>query len=514
MLEKTYRDNPLLDFPYFASNFLKIRSKSGAIVPLILNRAQMYAHNLLENQLQTTGKVRAIICKGRQQGMSTYTGARFCHRTITSRGMKAFILTHESEATTNLFEITKRYVDNMPKGLCPKPDTSAANKLYFKTLDSGYAVGTAGNKVVGRSQTLQLLHASEVAFWPSPEEHAKGVLQAVSRENGTEIIMESTANGIGNYFHRQWLSAINGDSEYIPIFVPWYWQNEYSAPIKNEDWMDEELQLLDAYASNGLTKQHLAWRRLKIAEFSNDIDMGINSFKQEFPFTWEEAFRSPVADAFISSLLVSKARGNKVKEDADMPLIIGVDVAIGDNDNTAISRRRGRKVSKTEVWRNHNTMETANRIRNIIDTENPHKVYIDVIGVGAGVVDRLIEQGYGSVVEGINVANRASERFKFHNKRAELWASIKSFLDGESPVELPDDDALHGELCNIGFKVDGTGRIQLESKDDIRKRGLPSPDRADALALTFSGGKMFNIFSMMPSPGDLNQMRNNSGLFY
>ena len=193
-------DKDLLDFPFFAENFLKIRSKSGEIRPLKLNRAQMYVHELLEKQLFETGKVRAIVLKGRQQGMSTFIGARFAHRVITKRGMKAFILTHEAEATTNLFEITKRYIDNLPSGLCPKPDSSAANKLYFKTFDSGYAVGTAGNKAVGRSQTIQLFHGSECGYWPHPEEHAKGVLQAVSRENGTEIIIESTANGIGNYF--------------------------------------------------------------------------------------------------------------------------------------------------------------------------------------------------------------------------------------------------------------------------------------------------------------------------
>lgn len=495
MSEKT--NNPLLDFPYFAEKFLKIRSKSGEIKSLILNRAQLYVHEQLENQLKNTGKVRAIVAKGRQQGMSTMIGGRLFHRVITKRGQKAYILTHEQDATTNLFEITKRYHDNLPAGLCPKPDASAANKLYFKSFDSGYAVGTAGNKAVGRSQTIQLFHGSEVAYWPHPEEHAKGVLQAVSNEPGTEIILESTANGIGNYFHRIWQSAINGESEYLPIFVPWYWQAEYTSIIKGPDWTDEEIKLLEVYSGDGLREEHLAWRRLKIAESGKDPEQGANSFKQEYPFTWEESFRSPIDDAFISSLLVVKARKNKI-ENNDTALIIGVDVSIGDNDRTAIIRRRGRKAYKLETWKNHNTMETAGRLRNIIDEEHPYKVYVDVIGIGAGVVDRLHEQGY-HMVEGINVANRASERLKYHDKRAELWAATKKWLDDEAGVEIPDDDRLHGELCNIGFKTDSSGRLQIESKVDIKKRGLPSPDCADALCLTHAGGQMINVQSMMPS---------------
>lgn len=501
-----------MDFPFFAENFLKIRSKSGLIKPLVLNKAQLYVYDKLEKQLAETGKVRAIVLKGRQQGMSTFIGARLCHRVITRRGMKSFILTHEQEATTNLFGITKRYIENLPPGLCPKPDASAANKLYFKSFDSGYAVGTAGNKAVGRSQTVQLMHGSEVAFWPNPEEHAKGILQAVSREDGTEIILESTANGIGNYFHRVWQSAIEGESEYLAIFVPWYWQDEYTADIKpNTEWTEEESNLLDAYGDDGLTKRHLAWRRLKIAEFSNDPEQGENSFKQEFPFSWEEAFRSPIENAYISSVMVAKARKQKIETDS--ALILGIDCAVGDNDRTAVSRRNGRKVHPIETWKGHTTMESVGRIRNIIDAEKPYKVFIDVIGIGAGIVDRLREEGY-DMVEGINVANRASERLRYHNKRAELWTYLKNFLEGEAPVELPDDDALHGELCNVGYKTDSGGRLQIESKDDIKKGGLPSPDKADALCLTFAGGLMTNIRSMMPLPHELNKLRQNADMLY
>jgi hypothetical protein len=153
--------------------------------------------------------------------------ARFYHRTIHARGLRTYILSHEEQATQNLFEIVERFHHNLAEA--QKPSTGAANakELWFDTLDSGYKVGTAGTKGVGRSSTIQLFHGSEVAFWPFAETHAAGVLQAIPDQSGTEIILESTANGLGNFFHQTWRDAEAGRNGYIAIFVPWYWQEEY-----------------------------------------------------------------------------------------------------------------------------------------------------------------------------------------------------------------------------------------------------------------------------------------------
>jgi len=123
------------------------------------------------------------------------------------------------------FDIGESYA-----GLLPISSAPNASELYFDNLDSGYRVGTAGTRGVGRSATLQLFHGSEVAFWPHAETHAAGVLQAVADEPGTEIILESTANGVGNLFHKMWRDAETGANDYIAIFVPWYWHEEYRKP--------------------------------------------------------------------------------------------------------------------------------------------------------------------------------------------------------------------------------------------------------------------------------------------
>lgn len=475
------------DLKLFAQNFLHIRTKSGRIEKFTFNRAQEHLHKRLEDQKNATGKVRALVLKGRQQGCSTYVQARYFHKVITTRGLKAFILTHEAEATKNLFDMTKRYYDSLPPGLAPKADASSAKELLFKAFDSGYSVGTAGNKAVGRSQTIQLMHASEVAYYQHADEHAKGILQAVSNECNTEIIMESTANGIGNYFYDMWMSATTGQSEFQAIFIPWFWQDEYKDVLREGEVVltDEERDLLSEHQENGLTKEHLYWRRRKLHEFSNDAETARELFNVEYPLSALEAFRNPVADRFIKAHLVRRAQKQSVTSES--PLVIGVDVAISDHDATAIVRRRGRSVYKLETYYNCNTMEIVGLVRRIIDSEQPSKVMIDCIGIGAGVVDRLREIGY-SQVEGINVARSADEKDKFKNLRAELWHNMREWLAQEMPIDIPESDELLGDLTSLGYKFDSSGRLQIESKDELRKRGIKSPDTADALALTFYVG--------------------------
>lgn len=146
------------DFEFYAPRALKIRPKAGAIRPLRLNSAQRYLHQRLEEQRKKIGRVRALILKGRQQGVSTYVQGRFFWRVTHMRGVRAFILTHQDDATNNLFGMAERFWQNCPEMLRPKLGTSNAKELSFSGLDSGYKVGTAGNKGVGRSDTIQFFH--------------------------------------------------------------------------------------------------------------------------------------------------------------------------------------------------------------------------------------------------------------------------------------------------------------------------------------------------------------------
>jgi hypothetical protein len=487
----------LNSLPIFAEKFLRVRAKSGLVKPFRFWRGQNFLHERLENQLKITGKVRAVLVKGRQGGYSTYTQARYFKKVSTERGKKAFILAHQAEATKNIFNITKNYYELLPKGLVPVADTSSAKELNFKSLNSGYAVATAGSKGAGRSQTIQLFHGSEVAYWPNAEEHAQGVLQAVSNEPGTEIILESTAQGMGNYFHNMWLSAISGESEFQAIFIPWFWQDEYTADardLETTSLSDEEQELMHLHAENGLTIAHLYWRRRKLKEFSNDHQFAVERFSVEYPMTSIDAFRNPVEDRLIKANLVLQARKNKVESSS--PLVIGCDPAVSDTDRFAIIRRRGRLAYNVETHHNMKSTEIVYHIVNLINRERPAKVCIDSIGIGGPICDRLIELGHGDIIEPVNVARKSNDKERYLNLRAELWDQMKEWLAQEMPVQIPDSDELMTDLTSLGYHHrNAGGKLQIESKEDLKARGMKSPDIADALALTFYVGEYLNANS-------------------
>ncbi|MDR5867933.1 hypothetical protein [Halomonas koreensis] len=470
------------DFEHYAPRALKIRTKRGRVEPFALNKAQRHIHACLEEQKRQTGKVRAILLKGRQQGASTYTEGRLYWLVSHRKGVRAFILTHEAESTAALFEMAERYHEHCPPLVKPTTGASNARELYFSRLDSGYKVGTAGNKAVGRGTTVQYFHGSEVAFWPHASEHAKGVMQAIPDAADTEVILESTANGIGNYFHQQWQAAETGESEYIAIFVPWYWQDEYRKPVPDGfSQSAEEEKLAQLF---GLDDEQLMFRRHKIAELSADGVDGVSAFKQEYPMTAQEAFQVSGGDTLIKPEPVVAARQYKCLGSG--PLKIGVDPARFGDDRTAIIRRRNRAAYDVETYLGRSTMEVAGIVATIIKKERPAQVAIDVGGIGAGVVDRLEELGYGEIIEAVNFGSAAGDPELYRNKRAEMWWEMRNWLDDDMPVMIPDRNDLHADLCGPSYKYDSNQRRILESKEDMRKRGLRSPDAGDALALTFA----------------------------
>lgn len=471
------------DFKYYCEKNLKIRTKAGKIEPLILNQSQLYIHHRLEQQFKDIGKIRALVLKGRQQGCSTYVEGRFYWRVSFRKGVRAFILTHEDEATKNLFEMAQRYHEH--SNAKPSTKSSNAKELEFDKLDSGYRVGTAGNKSVGRSNTIQYFHGSEVAFWPHADEHAKGVMQAIADLPGTEVILESTANGLGNYFHAQWQLAESGLSEYIAIFVPWYWQAEYRKQVPADFVQtDREMTLAGLY---GLTNEQLMFRRTKIQELSASGIDGEKAFMQEYPNTAIEAFQTTGGDSLINPDIVMKAR--KCKAQPVGPIVLGVDPARFGADRTSIVFRCGRLVYGLKSYEKKDTMEVAGIVHKIIN-EQPAghqiaKVFIDVGGLGAGVVDRLKELGYGKLIVAVNGGGTPLDADRYMNKRAEMWGEMNQWLI-DAPCQIPDSDSLHADLCGPFYKFDSKTRLVLEKKEDMKARGLRSPDEADAVALTFA----------------------------
>lgn len=486
------------DFPLFSRNCLYIRTKESGVQPFKLNKAQKYIHEKIEEQRLSTGKVRVILLKGRQQGASTYVEGRFIWRTTMNKGVRAFILTHDAESTNALFEMTVRYYDNLPvktidgetHDFKPSIQKSNAKELRFSALDSGYKIGTAGNKGVGRGTTLQFFHGSEVAFWPHAAEHTKGILQAVPDAKDTEVILESTANGLGNYFHQQWKEAEAGNSEYQAIFVPWFWQTEYSKQIPSSLSFiktDEEIDIVDQY---GISDEQLYWRRLKVKELSADGMNGDKAFKQEYPMCSSEAFQTSGEDGLITADIIQKARVSDVK--ASGAYIVGVDPSRG-GDRFSWSKRANRKMwgTNSRKFNDYKLGDGVALCKGILDHvdmeigKKPDYMFVDA-GYGADIVDRLHELGYYNV-KAIYFGSTPLNPIRYVNKRAEMWGDMNVWLRDENlPVQIPDTDSLHADLIASPYKIDSKDRMLLQPKDKIKDLFGYSPDEGDSAALTFA----------------------------
>lgn len=483
------------DFDYFARHCLRIRTKAGHIEPFRLNKAQRYLHDRLEKQRRETGKVRAIICKGRQMGASTYLQGRYYWRLWGGKGLNAFILTHEQAATDNLFKMTKRYHELMPEWARHETGASNAKELNFASRQCSYIVATAGTKEVGRSATIQLLHASEVAFWPNAEDHVAGLEQAIADEPGTERVFESTANGIGNVYQRRYKAAERGDSVDIAVFMPWYWDDGYSSPCPAD--FEPGSKWRDYQDRNGLTDDQLYWAFTKNRDMANATGQSADEpcwkFKQEYPSNADEAFQT-AGNSFIPSDKVAMARANEAIPQG--PLIIGVDPARG-GDKTGVIDRRGRVAGSVvcELWDFNDTMTIAGKVAHLIRLHRPAAVNIDVGGLGAGVVDRLKEMGYRQVhavnfgSSPIGVGPTGDELYE--NRRAEMWDVMRDWFDDPAGVKIPDSDAVHGDVCapvwgSGATRYKSNNELVIEPKDKIRERIGASPDIGDALALTFA----------------------------
>lgn len=474
--------------PLFAAEVLKIEDKAGVTIPLQLNRTQQYLHERIEAHKARTGRVRVIIGKGRQTTVSTYVCARFYHRASMHKGVRCHILTHEQDATDTLFGVIERFQKHNP--IRPSTANDNAKELEFDVLDGGYSVGTARTTGAGRSKTIRLLHWSEVAHSPNAAGHFAGIVQAVPDLPDTEIVLESTGFGpSGEYFER-WQQAEAGVGDYEAIFAPWTWTAEYSREVPEGFALNADEAAYQRL--HGLTLGQMVWRRAKILELKDP-----KLFKQEYPISATEMFEATGAASYIDPELVIAARKRTL--DGVGPLVVGVDPARFGDDRFSVAWRRGRKVIRIESRTKIGTTEALAWLRDIIDQHMPTKMFIDAGGGGDRLFDVLVSWGepYESVVElvnfgsapqsGVLIASDGTKRAGPANRRAEMWMRSKEWLEQVGGADVPDEDGLQSDAAAPGYTYRTTDqRLQLESKEQIRARGVRSPDEWDAIALTFA----------------------------
>ena len=366
------RKRLLTDFKFYSKSALKIRTKSGDIGNLDLNAAQRILNDAVSAQLEAEGKIRIIILKARQQGLSTYTGGYLYYSVSQKAAQKAMVVTHHADSTRALFDMTKRFHDHCPEILKPHTKYSSRREINFDVLDSGYVVATAGGESIGRGETLTHVHASELAFWQKSTalDNWNGLTQAVPNTKGTAIFVESTANGVNGVFYDLWRGAVDGTNGFVPVFIPWFVGEEYREAVpKTFEKTPEEEDIAEEF---GLDNEQLMFRRHKIAQ--NGIDL----FRQEYPATAEESFLTTGRPVFNPEQLqenlketrdlserlalendefVNNARGelstyrNHVEGEN---YVIGADSSMGiRNGDYSVAQVLDSKKRQVAVWRGH-----------------------------------------------------------------------------------------------------------------------------------------------------------------
>lgn len=168
------------------------------------------------------------------------------------------------------------------------------------------------------------------------------------------------------------------------------------------------------------------------------------------------------------------------------PLVIGLDIARAGSDRSVFCFRRGRWCYRLHVLRGFDTVELADLTTRFIKDYQPARLFLDLGNSGAGVYDILNHRGFSEVVKGVNFGGKPIARDRYKNKRAEMWDAVNQWLRQDLPVQLPEDEELFDELCGIERVKVAQDQLQLEDKEEFKKRVGRSPDKADALALTFA----------------------------
>lgn len=468
------------NFELFAKEQIKILPKDSRLgfQPFLFNDAQKIVNDSIEKQLKETGKVRAIILKARQMGLSTYTTGRVFWKSYFNAYNKSVVMAHDAATSDALFTMSRNIISNMPEQFSPTLKRSNAKEIMFEHNESGYRLYTAGSPEAGRGITPTIAHLSEVSFWLHDEKILAGLFQGISQADGTEVILESTANGVGNSFHRLWTDAVAGKNEYVPIFVPWFLMSEYRrvAP-EGFERTDEEEILVTRF---GLDNDQLYWRRLKVAE------SGTDKFKQEYPATPEEAFIVSGSNVFsidklsrlipqpilaqrefnFESMMMEDARQGSIEifkyPSFDQSFAVAADVSlgVGKDYSCAVVMNKDKEICAT--YRN-NTIDPSkfgDLLFYLGRYYNNALMAVESNSMGIATLNRLAQMGYVNMYYQTKMANVSKEegarmgwRTTTSSKPA-IIGFLKSAIEQEE-IWIPSRTII-GELMN--YVADDNGR--------------------------------------------------------
>lgn len=270
----------------------RIVNKEQEDVDFLLNPAQMSVDENFAN--------RMIIPKARREGISRYFLARSTVRCLGVRNTNAVVISHEAEATERMLMAVRYYLEHF-KGPKPLIRNNSKNEITFPKMNSMFYIGTAGSRAFGRGDTITDLHCSEVPHWPDAKKLMTGLLQAVPKGAHGRISIESTGNGMGDWFHNQCMRAAKGMSSFKIHFLPWQTFPEYTIELTADESREvlsnlrEDIEEPNLVETLGLTAGQLAWRRIVLED---ELDGDLYMWKQEYPSVLSDCFQSSGAGFF------------------------------------------------------------------------------------------------------------------------------------------------------------------------------------------------------------------------
>ena len=330
------------------------------------------------------------------------------------------------------------FINMLPVEFQPKRWNEAKHAPHMRVTNPGmnsFITGEAGDNV-GRGNRTALYLVDEFAFFERPDQ----VDASLSQTTNCRIDV-STPNGAGNPFYRR---AHDGKTAKF-VFD---WRDD---PRKDEAWYAEQKAKLDPVV------------------LAQEVDRD---------------YTASVANAFIPGNVVTMAaRSGAGDMMAYGPIMVGVDVARFGDDKSVITIRRGRVASQQHVYGKLDVVDCAGMVKKHIMAlmEKPAQIAVDTIGIGAGVAD-ILRRDFGNIVVDVNSSLRLNDG-EHYNLRARMWADMREWL--KSGASIPNDPDLISDLTALQYHYRG-GLLLMESKEDAKKRGIKSPDRADSLALTFA----------------------------
>lgn len=455
----------------FIEELLWIRDKEQRLIPFILNRTQRFIMDIIELCWYYGLPVRLIILKARQEGVSTLIEAILFVLTIMLKNTKAKIISYNRDSVINIYKISDRFYTNLP--ITCQPDTRyyTAEHMHFQSrvpernLDSEIVIDQAKQVKSGRSETINILHISEMGLMEEIARLLTSVMNSVPKLSPFSLVgIESTAQGVGNTFHKRWLSGIslkkfrimiktsNGRkrliNKYIKIFIPWYYMEEYrlTPPTdwkinsNNRQYGNEK----DYKRKYKLSNAQIYWREITIdgPECHGDID----EFRQEYPANEDEAFIASGRTRF------HKGRLEELRELTKPPLTTGYlrlvkDINRNNPTGVPIIEFKENPEESLDIW------EYPIKHRIVTRLDGTEKKFPIHYVIGADVAE-------GKIVEG-----RHTDRSIAEVVRRDTMEQVARWRGRVTPARFADILYLLGYYYNfawLGIEINNHGHVVID----------------------------------------------------